>query len=334
MFSNNENKLLLDIYQLAQISKPEDFKQCLCSRFKQELAFDKAMWMSRSEIESPYSSDESFVYGVSPEIMEDYSRSAEVFKQAQDLTQYLASHINQVVDLEEVMTDSQFKSSALYLKHCQIYDIEYAIMVLLFDDSNGIFHSFSLTRGKQKSAFSLGEREHLQNLVPHIMQARRINTLASFTQEYTNGGVYRGIVDKHGEIIQAQTSFIKLLTQAKLISNNKVDLTSVKDLETYQGTPLGNKAKLTVSIQQQMGDLYLSVVKQNITHLLTLKKQTICKLLIQGLTNKEIAKVMNISDETVNEHLQELYSILDVKTRNQAIKYLLKHDVEQILLHA
>ena len=53
--------------------------------------------------------------------------------------------------------------------------------------------------------------------------------------------------------------------------------------------------------------------------LLTPKEADVLRLLAAGLSNKHIAKTMDISDETVKWHLKNLFSKLSAGTRRHAV---------------
>jgi DNA-binding NarL/FixJ family response regulator len=55
------------------------------------------------------------------------------------------------------------------------------------------------------------------------------------------------------------------------------------------------------------------------THALTKRQQEIVRCLAQGMTNKEIARKLRISDKTVKSHLQQIYARLGVHGRLQAV---------------
>ena len=56
---------------------------------------------------------------------------------------------------------------------------------------------------------------------------------------------------------------------------------------------------------------------------LTPKQNLVLYELAQGYSNKEIARKLNISDQTVRDHLVEIFRRLGVKNRTQATKYFL-----------
>jgi signal transduction histidine kinase len=58
---------------------------------------------------------------------------------------------------------------------------------------------------------------------------------------------------------------------------------------------------------------------------LTPRESEVIQLLIEGLTNKEIALRLSLSPRTVNFHLDNIYSKLDVNSRTEAAIYVLRH---------
>jgi DNA-binding NarL/FixJ family response regulator len=52
---------------------------------------------------------------------------------------------------------------------------------------------------------------------------------------------------------------------------------------------------------------------------LTKREHAVAELLIQGLTNKEIGKRLNISIETVKTHLKSIFAKLGIQRRSQVV---------------
>jgi non-specific serine/threonine protein kinase len=58
---------------------------------------------------------------------------------------------------------------------------------------------------------------------------------------------------------------------------------------------------------------------------LTSREIAVLELVVQGLTNIEIAEKLSISPHTVNSHLTSIYAKLEVSSRVEAIRYCLQH---------
>jgi DNA-binding NarL/FixJ family response regulator len=62
---------------------------------------------------------------------------------------------------------------------------------------------------------------------------------------------------------------------------------------------------------------------------LSQREKEIAALLAQGLTNKEIAKKLNVSNETIKKHLQKIFDKLGVHRRTQVV---LRHLCERLII--
>lgn len=52
---------------------------------------------------------------------------------------------------------------------------------------------------------------------------------------------------------------------------------------------------------------------------LTKKEEIVLSLIVKGLTNKQIAKELNLSVDTIKAHIKKIYLKLNVKTRTEVI---------------
>jgi DNA-binding NarL/FixJ family response regulator len=60
---------------------------------------------------------------------------------------------------------------------------------------------------------------------------------------------------------------------------------------------------------------------------LTDREREVLGLVTDGLTNKEVAQQLNLSERTVNFHLNNVYSKLQVSTRTEAVVYALRYNL-------
>lgn len=60
---------------------------------------------------------------------------------------------------------------------------------------------------------------------------------------------------------------------------------------------------------------------------LTPRQMNVLEAMVRGLANKRIARELNISEDTVKQHLSSVYRILNVENRTQAVYVLAKHQL-------
>lgn len=80
-----------------------------------------------------------------------------------------------------------------------------------------------------------------------------------------------------------------------------------------------NKPPILVESDNDRSGLLESEVDQQQLAQFSEREQQVLQLLCHGYTNKEIAKSLNISPNTVKTHLSKLFSKLDVSNRTQAL---------------
>ena len=60
---------------------------------------------------------------------------------------------------------------------------------------------------------------------------------------------------------------------------------------------------------------------------LTGREKEVLSELVKGLSNKEIAKSLSISDKTVKIHINKIFKKLNVKSRTQAVIYAVQNQL-------
>ena len=71
-------------------------------------------------------------------------------------------------------------------------------------------------------------------------------------------------------------------------------------------------------------------VKKSMIDSLTKRELEILKLIAQGLLNKEIAAMLNISERTVKNHISNIFKKIDVSDRTQAAVFAIKNGIVEI----
>ena len=63
---------------------------------------------------------------------------------------------------------------------------------------------------------------------------------------------------------------------------------------------------------------------------ITSREMDILKLLARGLSNKEIASELSISEKTVKNHITSIFRKIKVEDRTQAVLYAVKHHLVEL----
>jgi len=87
---------------------------------------------------------------------------------------------------------------------------------------------------------------------------------------------------------------------------------------------LARVSEATQLVARRTGEL---IVARSNDVLLTLKETAIIRLVADGKANKEIARILNISDNTVETHLRRIFQKLDTRNRTQAVSKAREHGV-------
>lgn len=311
------NELIADIYQIACDADPQSFQAAALNRLTSFVPLDTAFWMTRSEVNTPYEAEETYTHNLPEGVQDNYIKHPTVFEQALALNQVLAANMGKTFDVKEIIPQEEWVQSDMYLLHCKKYDIEHSLMTLYPSDHNQMIASISFNRHAHRAAFSEKEKLIVQHLVPHLAEAQRINIIRHM-QTSKAYGFHRGIVDKHGHIIESSPNFIAILQQNALLSAQQVDLEKIVDRHGQE-----HSSPWLINTRQESGLIYIDIRKKPLQGLLSGKRFETARLLSQGKSNKFIALELDLSIETVNEYVGELYKLLNVRSRYEAIGCLL-----------
>lgn len=87
---------------------------------------------------------------------------------------------------------------------------------------------------------------------------------------------------------------------------------------------LAGGAPMNMHIARKVLDMFVGSVPQKKEYGLTEREKQILKLMVEGLTKKKIADKLFLSYHTVNTHLKNIYSKLQVNTRSGAVSKVFK----------
>ena len=111
-----------------------------------------------------------------------------------------------------------------------------------------------------------------------------------------------------------------------LIKNS--DFAILKDaIDSVEKNEIYVEPSLTVMLNSSLAR---RDVKKSMIDSLTKRELEILKLIAQGLLNKEIAAMLNISERTVKNHISNIFKKIDVSDRTQAAVFAIKNGIVEI----
>ena len=83
----------------------------------------------------------------------------------------------------------------------------------------------------------------------------------------------------------------------------------------------------SIEVTKQHHFIYLEAINEHTDAALSNRQKQVCDLLMQSLSDQQIADELFISPATVRNHLKKIYKILRVSSRSSALSYLLNRKV-------
>ncbi len=306
-----------DLYNIAMEQPLDLFKKTVLERLDLFLPVDSAIWVSISKVKSLHNHNDTFTYKQPDGCLDNYIKYPEVCNQVENMGILLFENLNITMDLHELTPGKNWQETDLYLKHARKFDQDHALITMTKNPINNILNTISFNRGEVSGEFTAQEKAIKQFIMPHIIESFRINILNSFNRNESDNDSYRAVVDKYGQLIEAEEGFLTLLNKFNLINNYQVDMSKIIDNEF-------NGLKLITNNLKGDGLRYIEAIDLREKPKLTERKKQICRLLAQGLTDKEIAKELNVTSVTISKHLQDVNKIFNVGSRYQAISCILR----------
>jgi DNA-binding NarL/FixJ family response regulator len=312
---------IANIYQQAYQLKSDDFRGVCLNKLAEFIDFDGALWVTRREFKIAFMGAETFEYQLPNNFMGNYNKYLSSEYLAQDpVTEYAINHPNKQITFWDVFKSrAQFHRHDAYTSHCGKFGLEEMVGTYYFTELNPKLTLLSLYRFHRLQAFSEQDKLIKNIITPHFAQALSINMLAQLQTKESDDNCCRAITDIHGNILEAEDRFIKLLQQ---YNHNQTEKLLPHSENSMVIVTLANKQKLIAKMQHGFYLFEIPISNDKLRRL-TAKQQQLCLLLKQGLSDKLIAGQMGIAPSTVSNHLKQIYKSLNTANRIETIVELL-----------
>jgi DNA-binding CsgD family transcriptional regulator len=312
------NQQVKKLYQAAYESPISEFKARCFELLSGYFEIDSGTWITRCEREMPFYDDDSFCYRLPDGFMEDYHHLSTVSTQVHQVFSVMMGNLGKTLDILDVVPEEEWFGSDMYRLYCEKFDLHHSLMTVTMNPVNQAINVVTFARHDAERPFSQEIKSAKEFVVPNLIEALRVNILNAFQSGSSNES-FRAVSDRYGNMIEAEEGFLSLGRQFGLIQDNKWQL----DL-TQSGAVSADD--YVAEYTNHDGLVYIELKTPSVLEQLTAKQRAVCHELLEGQSNKEIARVLSIAPDTVNNHLKAVYKILGVASRHQAVAYLARQD--------
>ena len=314
-FLAKTNQVVSELFELAYRVPIGEFKQHCFELIARHLNIDSGVWITRTEQQVRFYEEDSFTFNLPEGFMEDYHHLSTVSQQVQQVLGVMLGNLNKTCDILDIVPEQEWLGSDMYKLYCHKYDLHHSLMTISVNPQSQVMNIITFARHDADHSFSEHDKLCKEFLVPNMIEALRINILSAFISLPNAMQANRAVLDGYGNIIEAEEPFIAALEQANLITNNKVQI------DISQGDESFSVSSLQFQVTNYSGLRFVEVQAIPLAERLGKRKLEICQWLIQGKSNKEIGNQLGITEATVKNHLKQIFKMLDVSSRQQAISY-------------
>ncbi|WP_319381823.1 helix-turn-helix transcriptional regulator [Thiomicrorhabdus sp.] len=282
------------IYHHSQGSTPDDFQQHCYRELSRIVALGEGYWLVQSH---------------------DGSQNG---KALQTALRHFSAPFDPRDDCGQDFDEAWLLSETLEPLSEQACGLRHAYGCRLSLPQSGVSHSFILTPETLDRPFSDKDIERLTLLLPHVVEAFRLNVLSRFKRGWESRHDSRAVCTSDGFVLESEGGFSRLLE---------------REFPGWEGK------RLPFSLADAAGFYLLGRVMfridktLDIYHLqavylapgfdgLTSKEKEVCFYLRQALANQGIADAMQISRKTVENHLANIYDKLGQISRADLFRLL------------
>lgn len=315
------NNFILDIYDSAQYCPVSDFNEYALSTFKRAIEFNSAVIVDLAiRPDRGFFIQSLHFHGTPMERFQDRQNalgSEKIEENGSINTRdfalknaYLQRGKSVVTNIEDTFVDSKI------LNYCKKYETAHSLTYAAGRVSAGLISAISFGRANKKNLFQKKHSHAADILLPHILQARRINLglKASLPAESDRGST--ALANFNGCLHFVEDKAVALLQlewrqwAPPLLPRPLIDSLKQSKEKIFVGAEISVKA----SVQGKM--IHLFIRRNSHTKIeLSRTEYRVAQLAAKGLQYKEIAKQLGVSPATIRNQLHAVYQKLGVSNK-------------------
>lgn len=301
------SNLLLTIYRQAQELPVDEFQDGILSVLKAQLPFDSSMWGTARMTPAGIDIHSLHLHNTTQAMIDEYEKVKHLDLAAVRVTQQPTATMAFDTDADFAQPElEEFRGFLHKFRH------EHFFITSDIHPITRFAHWVSLFRARGRCTPQ--ETELLSCIGPHLMQALAINRLVHLDR--LTGDVARekwavAIADGRGVLYHADRRFRKLVRiETDAHGGERLPAKLLAELMAGDNQVAGDRVVVRRSLER--GLLYLKARPRENVDDLSAREFVIARLLVSGLTQKQVAARLERSPATVRSHVDVIFDKLGI----------------------
>lgn len=303
--------LLLTVYRLAQSLPVQLFQDAALEQLKGFIAFDAASWGTAHMCSPDQGIDfhSIHLHKVSAGMVAAYEKVKHLDVVAKAITR--EERVTKAFNARACLPGDRLQPMLAFR---QAFGHDNLLVNSELDMRTQVVQWVSLYRNDAKKVYTAKEMQVMETAAPHLMQALAMNRQANL--ERLCGGEARAqwaaaIADVRGVLYHADVRFLQLVaTDWPGGEDNHVSPLLMDQLRHDAGRVVGPGTVVRRTLEHDV--LYLKARPRHAVDSLSSSELKVVRLLVTGLTQKEVALTLKRSQDTVRTHVRNIFEKLDI----------------------
>ena len=307
------SQLILKIYQTVDLCSSNQLKEALFEVLQEHVPFDSGKWIVGRLNNNSFEIYSRCSYLLPEESL--YTNASIYFQDSviQPLFEQPGSTLNVNSEFLSANQEQMTSTDAISTR----VDVRAALSTLVQRDGFTDVSIFTVYRKPEKPDFTEEERQCLELVTPHIIQAFHLGAQIKQSQEW-DGDQHWAIVDNQNYIRYCSDQFREFIgAQIGEPVTEKLPeqvTEQLKQREPHLGT-------LSIERRSLAGNAeFISLVERGVLSQLTPSEKRVVEHYARGLSYKKVAQQLDISHHTVIKHVNNVYRKLNINNKNQLIE--------------
>jgi len=314
------SKLLLDLYRGSRKIEPESFQGWLFDSVGKIIPIDGGSWVSGVQVGEVPPMHSHYLYRFGDDMIRDY---VEIWHE-DPLHVALENSPNQTIALSR----PDYAGLPAVLAFMDKYEVGCVLATRVVDPISKLRTVISFSRKPGVPVFTEAERQLKQDLMLHLIEVwtenrlmyalkcnenERQNAVASATAVVDSSAVLHVAEDYFSELIREEWP----AWEGPRLPDILLEQLIAGEIPSYLGQHV-----VVARIGTIRDQFLLRIRRKTGVDRLGEREQQIARLVSDGLSQKEIARLCGISPATVNNHLSKIYLKLGIGDKAQLAKVL------------